>query len=201
VDSELCVKPLDKENDSFKYLSEKFSKLSHAKIKEGVFDGPQIRSLMTDEKFDETLNTTESEPWLGFKYVVNNFLGNHKHPDYRNIIAHLLNSYQKLRCNMSIKLNFLDSHLDSFPDNLGDYGDEQGERFHQDIKTMETRYQGRWNVNMMADYCWSIKRDIIDDFHKKITFRRNFTAKDLTQNSFIATIVQDIFCRSYQIYI
>ena len=55
------VKALDKENDSFKYLSEKFSRLSDAKIKEGVFDGPQIRSLMTDEKFDETLNTTESE--------------------------------------------------------------------------------------------------------------------------------------------
>ena len=78
---------------------------------------------------------------------------------------------------MSIKLHFLDSHLDFFPDNLGDYSEEQGERFHQDIKTMETRYQGRWNVNMMADYCWSIKRDIIDNFHKKITPRRNFTAK------------------------
>ena len=24
---------------------------------------------------------------------------------------------------------------------------------------METRYQGRWDVSMMADYCWCLKRD------------------------------------------
>ncbi|GBP03124.1 hypothetical protein EVAR_2591_1 [Eumeta japonica] len=54
-----------------------------------------------------------------------------------------------------------------FSDNLGDHSEEQGERFHQDIKTMETRYQGRWNVNMMADYCWSLARDITEDTHKE----------------------------------
>ncbi|EFN83121.1 hypothetical protein EAI_10360, partial [Harpegnathos saltator] len=29
-----------------------------------------------------------------------------------------------------------------------------GERFHQDIKEMERRYQERWDVNMMADFYW-----------------------------------------------
>ncbi|GLH00528.1 Synaptosomal-associated protein 25 [Gryllus bimaculatus] len=29
--------------------------------------------------------------------------------------------------------------------------EEQGDRFHQDMKQMEMRYQGRWNVFMMAD--------------------------------------------------
>ena len=24
---------------------------------------------------------------------------------------------------------------------------------------METRYQGRWDVSMMADYCWCLKHD------------------------------------------
>ena len=61
---------------------------------------------------------------------------------------------------MSIKIHFLHSHLDKFPSNLGAVSDEQGERFHQDIKVMEERYQGRWNINMMADYCWSLKRDM-----------------------------------------
>ncbi|CAK8675666.1 unnamed protein product [Clavelina lepadiformis] len=28
---------------------------------------------------------------------------------------------------------------------------EQGERFHQDIKVLEERYQSRWEKNMMAD--------------------------------------------------
>jgi len=45
--------------------------------------------------------------------------------------------------NMSIKLHFLYSHLERFPENLGDLSDEQGERFHQDIREMEVRYQGR----------------------------------------------------------
>ena len=51
---------------------------------------------------------------------------------------------------MSIKFHFLFSHLDTFPDNMGDVSDEQGERFHQDIKEMEERYQGRWDADMMA---------------------------------------------------
>jgi hypothetical protein len=59
---------------------------------------------------------------------------------------------------MSLKVHFLNSHLDCFPENLGAVSDEQGERFHQVIKEMETRYQGRWNVNMMGDYCWLLHR-------------------------------------------
>ena len=42
---------------------------------------------------------------------------------------------------MSIEVNFLHSHFDRFPENLGDFSEEQGERFHQDIKVMEERYQ------------------------------------------------------------
>ena len=41
---------------------------------------------------------------------------------------------------MSIKVHCLHSHLDRFPENLGDFSEEQGERFHQDIKVMEERY-------------------------------------------------------------
>lgn len=120
------VKALDNNNASYKYLFKKFPRLSDAKFKEGVFDGPQIRSLMADEKLDATMNNTESEAWLAFKDVVNNILGNNKHPDYKNKVANLLDKYRKLGCNMSIKLHFLDLHLDFFLDNLGDYSEEQG---------------------------------------------------------------------------
>ena len=44
---------------------------------------------------------------------------------------------------MSVKMHFLPSHLDYFPQNCGDLSEEQGERFHQDIRVMEERYQGR----------------------------------------------------------
>ena len=53
---------------------------------------------------------------------------------------------------MSLKIHFLHSHLDFFPDNLGAVTDEQGERFHQDILQIEQRYKGRFGESMMSDY-------------------------------------------------
>ncbi|CAK1541442.1 unnamed protein product [Leptosia nina] len=49
-----------------------------------------------------------------------------------------------LGCLICLKVHFLHCHLDYFPGNLGDVSQKQGERFHQDIKEMEKRYQGRW---------------------------------------------------------
>ncbi|GFU98556.1 uncharacterized protein TNCV_3653871 [Trichonephila clavipes] len=68
---------------------------------------------------------------------------------------------------MSVKVHFLHSHLDYFSENLGAVSEEQGERFHQDIKEMERRYQGRWKVNMMADYCWMLKRENSQEYSRK----------------------------------
>ena len=68
-------------------------------------------------------------------------------------------SFQKLKCSMNLKLYFMDSYVEHVPKNLGDYSEEQGEIFHHDIKVMEQRYQGRCNENMIADYCWMLKRD------------------------------------------
>ncbi|MFP3032588.1 MAG: hypothetical protein ACEY3M_16215 [Wolbachia sp.] len=39
---------------------------------------------------------------------------------------------------MSLKIHFLDSHLEFFPKNVGAVSDEHGERFHQDME-MEMR--------------------------------------------------------------
>ncbi|GBP63287.1 hypothetical protein EVAR_26600_1 [Eumeta japonica] len=38
-------------------------------------------------------------------------------------------------------MHYLHSHLYKLPENLGFYSDEQGEWFHQDLKTIEERYQ------------------------------------------------------------
>ena len=40
-------------------------------------------------------------------------------------------------CRMSVKLHFLRSHLDFFQENLGDFSEEHGERFHQDIEPVK----------------------------------------------------------------
>ena len=105
------------------------------------------------------MNVNERDAWLSFKNVVENFLGNYKSDNYKKLVSDLLKNFKKMGCLMSYKVHFLHSHLNNFPENLGDYSEEQGERFHQDIKEMERRYQGRWNTNIMADFCWMLKRD------------------------------------------
>ena len=82
--------------------------------------------------------------------------------------------YRVFGCNMSIKMHFLNSQLDKFPENLGDVSNEQGECFHQDIKVLEDRYQGRWNVHMMTDYCWSIQRESTGRRHSTQSIKRKF---------------------------
>src|SRR5678815_125408 len=93
-------------------------------------------------------------------------------PRTTNIVQELLDSFHSHGCRMNIKLHYLHSHLRKFPDNLGDVSDEQGERFHQDLKFMEGRYQGKWDINMMADYCWSLMRDIPDTMHSRSSTKR-----------------------------
>ena len=100
----------------------KFPQLSDAKLKEGIFDRPQIRKLLKEKQ-----------------------------------VLRMVDSFRKLKCSMSLKLHFMDSHFQYFPENPGDYNKEQGERFNQDIKVVEERYKGRWDENMIADYCWMLK--------------------------------------------
>ena len=166
------VKALNKEGNCFKYICSQFPGLSNEKLKAGIFDGPQIRMLMKDSDFTSHMNSNELTAWNSFKDVVKNFLGNHKAPNYRELVRKMLSAFGKLGANMSIKVHFLFSHLDRFPDNLGDYSEEQGERFHQDIKTMEERYQGRWDEHMMADYCWNLLRDCPKVSHKRKSYKR-----------------------------
>ncbi|PZC80047.1 hypothetical protein B5X24_HaOG215516 [Helicoverpa armigera] len=169
------IKALDKNGVCFKYVCQKFPALSMEKLKAGIFDGPQIRTLIKDTEFVAHMTQIESEAWLSFVLVVKNFLGNHKAPEYQELVAKMLQNFNRLGVNMSIKLHFLYSHLDRFPQNLGDYSEEQGERFHQDIRIMEERYQGRWDSHMMADYCWTLKRDCPDKLNKRKSQRKSFS--------------------------
>jgi hypothetical protein len=61
---------------------------------------------------------------------------------------------------MSLKIHFPHSHLDFFSENCGAVSDEHGERFHQHISSMEKKYQGKWNCDTLADYCWTLARHV-----------------------------------------
>lgn len=171
------VKALSKEGECFKYICHRFSQLSEAKLKEGVFIGPDIRKLLKDENFETKMDEVEKEAWKAFKDVVTKFLGNNKDSNYKCIVNNMLSKFKDLGCSMSLKVHFLHSHIDYFPENLGAVSEEQGERFHQDIKEMERRYQGSWNMNMLADYCWSIYRDEPQADHKRFSGRRSVEGK------------------------
>ena len=111
------VKSMDKEGEGFKHLHEKFPKLSDAKLREGIFVGPQITQLLHDVSFEAKLSQQEQAAWLSFKSVVKNFLGNHRANNYKEIVERMLVAYEELGCNMSLKVHFMHSHLDRFPMN------------------------------------------------------------------------------------
>ena len=121
----------------------KLPELSDEKKKAGVFDGPQIRTLMKNKSFVLSMNDTEKNACNAFVKVTKEFLGNKKSENYIEIVNNLMDKLQRLKINMSIKVHLLFNHLEDFPENLGAVSDEQGERFHQDIRVMEVRYQGR----------------------------------------------------------
>ena len=106
-----------------------------------MFDGPQIRELIKDTSFDDALNPAELSAWLSLRSVIANFLCNHRSSQYRKVVDELMENFCQIGALMSVKMHFLRSHLDYFPDNWGDFSEEQGERFHQDISDMEKRYQ------------------------------------------------------------
>ena len=83
------------------------------------------------------------------KSGVTHFLGNYQSAEHEKEIEELQMRFCQLWARMSIKVHFLRSHLDYFPKNCRDLCEEQSERFYQDIRMMEERYQGRRNVNFL----------------------------------------------------
>ena len=145
------TRALDKDGRCFNYLCRAFPRLTIEKLKAGIFDGPQIRQLIKDTEFQNSMNTLECVAWKSFVQGVNNFLGNTKAANHARLISSMIEAFQKLGCLMSIKMHFLFSHMENFPENLGAMSDEQGESFHQDMRQMEKRYHRRWDAFMMAD--------------------------------------------------
>ncbi|GBL86818.1 hypothetical protein AVEN_96050-1 [Araneus ventricosus] len=128
------------------------------------------------------METNEIKACKSFKLVFTSFLGDKKDPNYKYIVEEMIKNFKILGCSMSLNVHFLDSHLDYFPENLGALSKEQCERFHQDIKEMERRYQGKWNVSMIADYCWMLQRYDPYKVHKRKSDKRTFEVKKTRYN-------------------
>lgn len=120
----------------------------------GVLNGPDIRKLFASEKFFKLLSPFEQEAFANIKAVIDNFLGNYRAPNYKEIVHNMMISFERLKIRMTPKIHYLHQHLDFFRDNLGKISDEHGERFHQQIKLIEQRFQGKRNENMLAEFIW-----------------------------------------------
>jgi len=166
------VNGMAKTSRGFKYVRNKFPNVSGTKNKEVIFTGPQIRELMQDKQFNEDLNETERTVWLSLKRICKDSLGNHKVANYQDVVQDLLTSY--MGCNMSLKIHFLGSHLDFFPESLGKVSDKPGGKFHQDIMAMEKHYQGKWTSIMLADSCWTLKRAVPEAKYRQKSYTSTF---------------------------
>ena len=58
---------------AFMHIFEILPKLSEAKIKEGVFTGPDIRELLKNEEFEKLMTDKEKAAWQSFREVSKNF--------------------------------------------------------------------------------------------------------------------------------
>ena len=145
-------------SEAFHHMRIMFPKLSDAKLKGGIFTGPDIRKMLSSSELEAKMSLVEKRAWQAFRCVVEGFLGKNKMPNYKYLVEDLLAKFCALGCRMSIKMHYLHSHLDRFSDNMSDISDEHGERFHQQISKMEKRYVGNWSANMMGDYVWTLVR-------------------------------------------
>ena len=59
---------------------------------------------------------------------------------------------------MSLKLNFLRSHLEFFSENEEAVSIEHGDKFHRDISEMDKVCSGEWRPNMIATPTGEYKR-------------------------------------------
>ena len=105
------VKALNKDSPVFSFLQSTFPSLSNAKIKEGVFIGPQIRKLFRNDELDKMLNADKCTAWNCFKDVCQNFLDSHRADNYVELVTKLLHSYEVLGYKMSLKVHFLASFI------------------------------------------------------------------------------------------
>ena len=129
---------------------------------------------MKEPMFDEALIEAELSTWQSLKPVVTNFLGNHRSAEYEKEIEKPLKSFRQLEARMSVKLHFLQSHLDFFSKNCGDLHEEQGEHFHQDIRIMEELLPKLWDVNFLDDYSWYLRQDVVATEQRKKSLKRPF---------------------------
>lgn len=85
--------------------------MSEAKLKEGIFVGPQIPKILLVENVDRVQQGMKRTAWKTFKSIATNFQGNGRAKNYRKLAEDLLEADKYLRYKISLKIDFRNSHL------------------------------------------------------------------------------------------
>lgn len=176
---EQFVKTLPNDGNAINHLQQMFPKLSSAKVKSGVFIGPDIDKILKNYEFKLVLSSEHLTALKAMEKVITGFLGNYRDSQFKENIKAMIDSFEKIKANMSLKVHFLRDHVDDFVNNLGAYSEQHGERFHQDIASMEKRYSGGSIISMLSDHCWFLIRESAD---YELMWKRNAFKKYFNKN-------------------
>lgn len=114
------------------FLSGKFPQQSNAKIKEGIFVGPQINEVLKDQTFKQIFTGKEKAASELLKVLFIDFC------------VQKVGKYVGIVVNNIMKILWI-----SFPDNYDAMSDKHCKGFHQDIATIE------WRCRVGGMYlCW-----------------------------------------------
>lgn len=161
---------LDNEDDwtesEFQHLRKKFS-LEKSQVKMKVFlivlkSGTWCLTLSAKGNWSQLNHGT----WEAFVQAVHNFLGSHGAEDPFDLVDKMLKAYRLMSVTMSLKIHFLQSHLDFFPRNLSDMS-------NCDI-AMKNWYQVKFKPSMTADYCWFLQRETDVQYKHKSKCLKHF---------------------------
>lgn len=128
-----------------------------------MLNGPDIRRLMRDEQFENALPEEEEIAWDNLKAVIAGVLGNHREDNWRILVENMLQSFDNIGVNMSLKVHFMHHHQDEFANQMPCESDEHGERFHQISAQLEHWYSGKKINSLLADLCWNLQSEVDDE--------------------------------------
>ena len=89
-----------------RFFATSFPNRSEAKLKEGIYVGPQIREVLKDQKFEKELTSIELRGWKACKWLRANFLKNKRSFSFKTGVENLLEAYKEMGCWMSLKIHF-----------------------------------------------------------------------------------------------
>lgn len=122
---------------------------------------------MGDVEFENDLEEGETIAWDNLKAVIEFVLGVQRSDHWRLVVDNMLQSFENIGVNMSLKIHFLHFHQDQFDRQMPSESDEHGERFHQVSANLENWYTGKKLDSLLADLCWNLQMQIEDDEYQQ----------------------------------